>query len=65
MADLFSDGLKYEETEKHLFNDFPLYPLYLTYRDKQVISIPEDPHADGNTKCHLEISSLFRAGIIE
>ena len=44
---------------------FPLYPLYLAYQGKQVISIPQDPHADSHAERNLEISSLFRADIIE
>jgi hypothetical protein len=43
-----------------LFNHFPLYPLYLAYQGEQVISIPQDPHADSHAKRHLEIFSLFR-----
>ena len=65
MADLFFDGLEYEETEKSLFEHFRLNPLYLAYQDKQVMCIPEDPHTDSHAKRHLEIFSLFRADIIE
>lgn len=44
---------------------FPLHPFYLMYQGEHIISIPHDPHTDRHSQRHLEISSLFRADIIE
>ena len=43
----------------------PQYPLYLVYQAEQVISMPQDPHAESHAKRHLEIFSFFGANIIE
>jgi len=44
---------------------FPLNPHYLAYQGKQVICIPQDPHANRHSKRHLEILSLLSEDIIE
>jgi hypothetical protein len=31
------------------FDHFPLYPFYYLYQGNQVISLPENSHADGNS----------------
>jgi len=41
------------------------YPVCRFYKGKQVISVPVNSHADGNSQRHMEISSLFGSRIAD